>query len=86
LSTAIDWADTRASVDTLMDVAQHFRLEHNDALAILAEVARATTRWHTVASKHGLRPRDIEEMAPAFEHPEADKARQWAGHTPASGS
>jgi serine/threonine-protein kinase HipA len=32
LSTAIDYSDTRASVDVLMSIAAYFRLEASDAL------------------------------------------------------
>ena len=75
LSTAIDEADTRASVDTLLSVCDYFRLGHEDALDVLAEVERAAARWRQVAAKLGLSPREIEDMKLAFEHPEADRAR-----------
>jgi serine/threonine-protein kinase HipA len=43
LSTAIDYSDTRASVDVLMSIAAYFRLEASDAPEVLAEVTRAVT-------------------------------------------
>jgi serine/threonine-protein kinase HipA len=75
LSTAIDYTDTRASVDTLMSVADYFRLDASDALNVLAKVARATTRWRTVAKSHGLTQHDLEVMQPAFEHAESERAQ-----------
>jgi serine/threonine-protein kinase HipA len=75
LSTAIDFADARASVDTLMSVADHFRLGTGDALAVLAEVSRAVARWRRVAASHGLAEPDIDAMEPAFEHAESQRAR-----------
>jgi hypothetical protein len=42
-STAIDYSDTRASVDVLMSIAAYFRLEASDAPEVLAEVTRAVT-------------------------------------------
>ena len=84
--TAIDFTDTRASVDNLMRVADHFRLGTSDALAVVAEVTQAVARWRTVATSHGLRQRDLNEMEPAFQHAEAERARALTGTQPASPS
>ena len=75
LSTAIDYADTRASVDTLMSVAAYFRLDPSDALEVLAKVTRAVARWRAVAKSHGLLQQDLDTMEPAFEHAEGERAR-----------
>jgi serine/threonine-protein kinase HipA len=75
LSTAIDFTDTRASVDTLMGVAGYFRLDADAALVVLAEVVHSVAAWRDVARSHGLTNREIELMKPAFEHPEAGRAR-----------
>jgi serine/threonine-protein kinase HipA len=75
LSTALDFTDMRASVDTLVSVAGYFRLSSDDALAVLAEVVRAVAAWREVAKSHGLTNRDVELMKPAFEHVEAERAR-----------
>jgi serine/threonine-protein kinase HipA len=75
LSTAIDLAGTSASVDTLMRVAGHFRLDASTALDVLAEVTRAVSGWRDVAVSHGLRPADLDGMEPAFEHAESERAR-----------
>lgn len=75
LSTAIDFTDTRANVDTLMRVAAYFRLDTSDALAVLAEVTRAVARWRSVAKSHGLLPPDLDVMESAFEHAESERAR-----------
>jgi len=83
LSTAIDYTDTRASVDTLMRVAAYFRLDASDALEVLATVTRAVTRWRTVAKSHGLLQRDLDVMEPAFEHAEGDRARALTKSRPA---
>ena len=50
LSTAIDIDDTVASIDTLMDVAEYFRLDGDDARQVLSEVA-------TLRADGGLSPR-----------------------------
>jgi serine/threonine-protein kinase HipA len=83
LSTAIDFTDTRASVDNLMRVADYFRLGTSDALAVVAEVTRAVARWRTVATSHGLLQRDLDEMEPAFQHAEAERALALTGTRPA---
>jgi serine/threonine-protein kinase HipA len=78
LSTAIDFTDTRASVDTLISVALYFRLAPGDAVEVLAQVARAAGRWHMVAKTHGLTQQDIDVMEPAFEHAESQRAQVLA--------
>jgi serine/threonine-protein kinase HipA len=75
LSTAIDSTDTTASVDTLMRMAEHFRLDWQAALGILAEVTRAVSGWRDVAVSHGLGPADLDGMESAFEHAESERAR-----------
>jgi serine/threonine-protein kinase HipA len=86
LSTAIDYTDTRASVDALMSVAAYFRLEASDALEVLAEVTRAVTRWRTVAKSHGLLQHDLDAMEPAFEYAEGERARALTKIRPARSS
>jgi serine/threonine-protein kinase HipA len=76
LSTAIDFGDTTASVDTLMTVASYFRLGDEDARGVLREVSEATSQWRVIATETGLDRAAIEQMAPAFEHDRADRARQ----------
>jgi serine/threonine-protein kinase HipA len=79
LSTAIDLDDTTASVDTLMSVAHHFRLDDDRARRTLGEVSDATGQWQTAARQAGLGRAAVEQMAPAFEHDRANRARQIAG-------
>ena len=78
LSTAISFDDTRARVNTLLEVAQFFRLDASSALDVLGEVTQATANWRQVAASHGLTQRDLDDMAPAFEHAEAVQARAVA--------
>jgi serine/threonine-protein kinase HipA len=86
LSTAIDYTDTRASVDTLMSVADYFRLDASDALKVLAKVIRAVTRWRTVAKSHGLLQHDLDAMESAFVHAEGERARALPKIRPARSS
>ena len=83
LSTAIDYGDTRASVQTLLDVADYFRLDASQALGVLAEITQATANWRRVAESHGLTERDLADMEPAFEHAEAGQARALTQGHPA---
>jgi serine/threonine-protein kinase HipA len=76
LHTAIDFDDTAASVDTLMDVAPHFRLDADGARRVLGEVHDAVSRWRSAAAQAGLGRAAVEQMAPAFEHGQADRARR----------
>lgn len=79
LSTAIDDGDTAANIETILRVAPDFRLENDQAHAILREVSTATTRWREVAHEFGLARAAIEQMEPAFEHEQATAAREIAG-------
>jgi serine/threonine-protein kinase HipA len=76
LSTAIDLDDTVASLDTLMDVAEYFRLNGDDARQVLGEVVDATSRWRAIAAEAGLSRAAVERMALAFEHDQAKRAHQ----------
>jgi serine/threonine-protein kinase HipA len=79
LSTTIDYDTTAASVDVLMGVAEHFRLSADEARMVLGEVQRATGKWRAAAQRAGLTRASIEQMAPAFEHGQAQAAREVAG-------
>jgi serine/threonine-protein kinase HipA len=75
LSTAVDFDDTEARIDLLMDVAAEFRLNRAQALAVLGEVSLAVARWRDVATEFDLGDYEIELMAPAFEHQAAVDSR-----------
>lgn len=74
LSTAIDGDDATCSVDLLRESAPLYGLGDGDAVRIIAEVARSTRRWRSVAAGFGERPAVIERMASAFEHEALDEA------------
>jgi serine/threonine-protein kinase HipA len=76
LSTAIDFVTDAASVDALLRVAEHFRLGEGAALRVLREVSEATSEWRAAARTAGLDSSAIEQMAPAFEHEQAARARE----------
>ncbi len=75
LSTAIDFNDRRASVELLLDVAESFELDAEGARRTLREVGTAVGRWRMAAETAGIGRAELEEMAPAFEHPEMERAR-----------
>ena len=74
LSTAVDFNDFHASIDTLMEIAEYFRMDAREAADVLAQVACAVGHWRTTAISHGLPQAEIENMEPAFEHAERDRA------------
>ncbi len=82
LSTAIDFSDTRASVDTLMEVAEYFRLNAEGATDVLTRVSSAVGRWRAAAATHGLQQADIKAMEPAFEHAERKRAQALTAKRP----
>lgn len=75
LSTAIDFDDTAARIDLVMEVAEEFRLPRNAALAELKRVTEATGAWRKVARARGASDEEVDLMQPAFEH----DARREAG-------
>jgi serine/threonine-protein kinase HipA len=79
LSTAIDYDDREARIDTLMGVAGEFRLDGRAARAVLAEVVAATSGWRQAAKRAGLAGGALAQMAPAFEHDQAVRARELVG-------
>jgi serine/threonine-protein kinase HipA len=75
LSTSIDYGEDEARVDTLMSVADYFRLDASAAQTVLSEVGVATGKWRSLAREAGLRDVDLEQMEPAFEHEQAANVR-----------
>jgi serine/threonine-protein kinase HipA len=74
LSTAVDFDDFHASIDTLMGIAEYFRMDAQEAADVLAQVASGVGHWRTTAISHGLPQAEIEKMKPAFEHAERGRA------------
>ena len=75
LSTAIDFDDPTASIDTALSVIDEFRIKKNRANEIIREVSAAVSQWQKIALQYGLGKREIERMASAFEHKDAKIAR-----------
>jgi serine/threonine-protein kinase HipA len=75
LSTAIDEADTTASLEIAFEVAKHFGLKPDAAKAIAKEVGNIVATWHDSASSLGLTAKEIERMSSAFEHEDLAKSQ-----------
>lgn len=74
LTTTIDLNDGTASLDLALSVAKDFRLSPDEARAIIKEVGAGVAQWRDVAQRHGLDRREIDRMASAFEHADAQAA------------
>ena len=75
LSTSIaEDPDLTASLELALEVADHFGLKPDDARRVVGEVYRAVRDWRDVARSFGLARSEIERMATAFEHDDADTA------------
>jgi serine/threonine-protein kinase HipA len=79
LSNTIDGYETEANIQTLLSVADYFRLAKEEATEVLGEVLGATMRWREIAAEHDLPQDEIEEMGTAFEHTETWAARDIVG-------
>jgi serine/threonine-protein kinase HipA len=64
------------SIETLIEVAELFRLSRDEARRVLAEIAEATSHWREVAAANALTPAAIDEMEPAFVHELAEAAHE----------
>ena len=76
LTTAIDFDDSSASLQTALAVTEDFRLTKSEAHEIIKEVAGATQDWRKVASGLGLTKQESDRMASAFEHEDFRYAEQ----------
>jgi serine/threonine-protein kinase HipA len=79
LATAIDEADTTASLELALGVAEYFDIKPDDARVIAGEVGKVVARWREEAAKKGLKPSDINRMESAFEHDDLRSALAMAG-------
>jgi serine/threonine-protein kinase HipA len=76
LATAIDYGQTEASLQTLLGVAEHFRMTTDEAHRVLAPVLNSVSGWRRAAAGAGLDVEAIAQMEPAFEHEQAALARE----------
>ncbi|MCP4395572.1 MAG: type II toxin-antitoxin system HipA family toxin [Alphaproteobacteria bacterium] len=75
LTTAIDFEDSTASLDTALSVIDDFRLSKKQAHQIIREVAVSVVKWREVAQGLGLSKKERDRMASAFEHDDLEKAK-----------
>lgn len=78
LSTTIDYRTDAARLDVLIDVAEHFRVDNDEARRTIGEVEATTSAWRGVAARAGIGRAEVDLMASAFEHEQADAARALA--------
>jgi len=74
LATTIALGSTD-TIETLLDVADFFRLDDHQARSTLSDVTEATSQWRRIAAANGLDASAIDDMEPAFEHELAAAAR-----------
>lgn len=79
LNTSIEFGDTTASLATLMDVCDYFRLDDGDARVVLGEVHDATGGWRKAATAAGVDGAGVSDMESAFEHAQRDLASEILG-------
>ena len=63
-------------VAMLLARSAYFALDSTQALAVLGEVHAAVRQWRQLAQapEVGLQARELDDFAPAFEHPQMDAA------------
>lgn len=78
LSTTISLDDDpSASIELAVEASEEFLLKPPTARAIAVEVANALRDWQQVARSCGVAANQLDPMASAFEHEEANVARSW---------
>jgi serine/threonine-protein kinase HipA len=65
---ALDDTDATASMDTVWEVAPRFGLATKEARRIAHAVAASVRTWRSAGKQHGLKPKELDRMASAFEH------------------
>ncbi|HEY4281173.1 MAG TPA: hypothetical protein VGM91_23365 [Conexibacter sp.] len=65
-----------APIDTLLELAEYFRLGEQEARRVLADVVDATHGWRDAARSHGIGDSEIGRMERAFEHDQRVAARE----------
>ena len=76
LTTAIDFNNNSASLETALSVSENFRLNKNEANKIIKEVAKSTAKWREVAKSFDLKKKEIDRMSSAFEHEDLERANK----------
>jgi serine/threonine-protein kinase HipA len=71
---ALDEADATSSLETALEVAPRFGLAAAEARRIAGEVGRVVRGWRSIATKFGLRAKDLERMETAFQHQDLELA------------
>lgn len=74
LPTAIDESDPTASLGIALSVSESFGLRPADARTAARRIGRVVKGWRTVATQHGLRAREVDRRAAAFEHDDLSRA------------
>jgi len=73
---ALDEDAPESSMETAFAVSAKYGLSLSEAAAVASEVAGAVRKWRLFAKRHGLRPREIDRMASAFEHDDLARAER----------
>lgn len=67
--------DASASIELALAVSRDFGLRENEARTVAHDVARVVRQWRRVASDFQLTATECDRMASAFEHEDAEVAR-----------
>jgi serine/threonine-protein kinase HipA len=67
-----------ATVEALLSVLPYFRISRGRANGILNQIERALSQWRKRGVALGMKNRELDQFADAFEHPEREAARKAA--------
>lgn len=69
-----------ANIESLMEAAPYFGIEHRRACALLSAVERAVARWRQIGKDIGMKTTELNAFEKAFEHEERLSARRIIGY------
>lgn len=69
-----------ANIESLMEAAPYFGIEHRLACALLSAVERAVARWRQIGKDIGMKTSELNAFEKAFEHEERLSARRIIGY------
>lgn len=58
--------ETEGSLEIALEVSRHFGVKHNQAKALISEVANVVSNWKSYALRYGISNKEIYRMASAF--------------------
>lgn len=74
---SFDGDRTKPSLDTCLELSEFFGVNEKEAEIAVAKIAVSVSNWQNVARQNGLSGEEIKRMEYSFEHPDANRLKQY---------